>query len=48
MSLFLERTFPPMSIKITIKITIKMTIKITMWFKKIFPFTFHPKKNEVI
>ena len=36
MSLFLERTFPPMS------------IKITLWFKTIFPFTFHPKKNEVI
>ena len=40
MSLFLERKFPQMSIKIT--------IKITMWFKNIFPFTFHPKKNEVI
>ena len=37
MSLFLERKFPPMSIKIT--------IKITMWFKKNLSIHVPPQKE---
>ena len=40
MSLFLERKFPPMSIKIT--------IKTTLWFKKIFMGRFKTFEQQLL